>query len=125
MANKPCLLSSNSTRERGDTAETLVVEYLQEQGYVVCERNFRWPGGELDIVARHRSKELVFVEVRSSGRNRADLLRYTICPAKRRKLLNTMAIYELKRPWSRRLEKRFDVVWVEAGRIEHWKNVII
>ena len=129
VAKKISRLNSNpmapSTRARGDVAETLVVEYLLKNGYVICERNFSWRGGELDIIARSTSRELVFIEVRSSARSQASLLRYTICPAKRRRLVNTMAVYESYRRWCRGLDKRFDVVWVESGRIEHWKNVII
>ncbi len=48
----------------GQRGETLVVQHLTGQGYIVVERNWRCPHGELDIVARDGA-EWVFVEVRT------------------------------------------------------------
>ena len=86
------------------------------RGYDVLERNFRTKLGEIDIVARDRDT-LVFVEVRARSSLRFGRAAETVGPRKRRKLLKTAQAYAL----ARRLDcpMRFDVIAVEAGRLEH------
>ena len=53
-----------STTERGARAEQLAVARLEREGYRIVRRNFRAPGGEIDIIAWD-GDVLCFVEVRS------------------------------------------------------------
>lgn len=53
----------NTTRRRGEEAEQLAAEYLQQQGLQLIQRNFRVRGGEIDLICRD-GRTLVFVEVR-------------------------------------------------------------
>ena len=53
-----------TTIERGAAAEAEAVQLLVRKGYRIVERNFRVPGGELDVVA-YDGDVLCFVEVRS------------------------------------------------------------
>lgn len=124
MVTKTNHLSSPSTRERGLSAESLARVRLEELGYVFIEANFRWCGGEIDLVFRAQDGVLVFAEVRSS-REPSPWLRYSIGMRKRVRLIRTAQTFRLKRPWARRMPFRFDLVWIEAGRFEHWKNVLI
>ena len=48
---------------RGNTAETLALEFLNAQGLELLERNFRCRTGEIDLIMRDDAT-LVFVEVR-------------------------------------------------------------
>ena len=47
----------------GHQGERIAADYLRERGYHVLERNFRCPGGEVDLIALDGST-LVFVEVK-------------------------------------------------------------
>lgn len=114
-----------STCARGSLAEERVAAYLGERGFSVLERNFRWRGGEIDLVALDSRGVLVFVEVRSSALGRSAWLRFSIGPAKRRRLLRTAQLYEQARRQYGGRARRFDFIWVEGELIEHWKNVII
>lgn len=51
-------------RVLGQTGEDLAVDFLQRQGMVIIERNFRCPRGEIDIIARD-GDAIVFVEVKT------------------------------------------------------------
>lgn len=53
-----------STRQKGDEGEELAVKYLNQIGYKIVERNYRFGKGEIDIIAEDNSI-LVFVEVKS------------------------------------------------------------
>ncbi len=53
-----------SRRNCGPSGEELAVQYLQEKGYKILERNYRFEHGEIDIVALD-GQMLVFVEVKA------------------------------------------------------------
>lgn len=48
----------------GKYGEDLAATFLEKQGYVILDRNFRIRGGEIDIIAID-SKVLVYVEVKT------------------------------------------------------------
>lgn len=48
----------------GREGERLAKEFLERQGYRILARNYRYSGGEVDIIAK-KDDELCFVEVRS------------------------------------------------------------
>ncbi|ADL04680.1 YraN family protein [Lacrimispora saccharolytica] len=50
-------------REVGKEYERAAAAYLENNGYVIVERNYRDPKGEIDIIAMD-GKELVFIEVK-------------------------------------------------------------
>jgi len=54
-----------STRSIGRQGETLAAEYLQQQGYEILQRNYRWAHGEIDIIAS-KHDTLIFVEVKAA-----------------------------------------------------------
>jgi putative endonuclease len=53
-----------SQRSKGLEGESLAAAYLEQQGYRILERNFRFGHGEVDLIARD-GDELVFVEVKT------------------------------------------------------------
>ena len=50
----------------GSTGEAYASRYLESKAYAIIARNYRWRGGEIDIVARDGS-QTVFVEVKERG----------------------------------------------------------
>ena len=45
----------------GKDGEQIAVDYLKKNGYRICETNFRCPLGEIDIIAREKTSEIVFI----------------------------------------------------------------
>jgi putative endonuclease len=111
---------------RGARGETLACRYLKRNGYKVLFRNFRGrSGGEIDVVCRDNDT-LVFIEVKTRGRE--DFGRpFEAVDREKRKRISRGAL-----AWLRMLDNpdilfRFDVVEVViAGgskpRIELIKN---
>ena len=80
-------LSLNS-RQKGDFAEDRAIDYLQEQDFLVIDRNFSSRFGEIDIIAL-KDKVLHFVEVKSGEYDPI----YQITPSKLSKIQKTAYIY--------------------------------
>ena len=101
----------------GDIGEEIAVNYLKEKGYKILERNAKYTGVEIDIIAKDK-KTLVFCEVKTRtdilyGRpveavNRPKQLRY-IQGAK-----GYIVTHKV-----RNTDIRFDVIEVLEGEINH------
>jgi len=65
------VVTKESKKEQGDTAEARALAHLQGRGLTLVRRNYRvaggprMRGGEIDLIMRARDGTLVFVEVRS------------------------------------------------------------
>ena len=96
---------------RGKRAEQAACGLLAREGYVISERNVRFPVGEIDIVARDGST-LCFVEVRSTSSSQWGGPVASIDDRKRRRLVKAAHWYLHYCP-VRAIETRFDVVAIE------------
>jgi len=76
----------------GDTSETLATGFLEQEGFVILERNyFARKLGEIDIIAQYEDV-LHFIEVKSGKSNTFDPV-YNVTPAKLRKVINSAQYY--------------------------------
>ena len=91
---------------KGQQAEVLAAEYLQQQGLKLLTSNYRCRFGEIDLVMQD-GVTLVFVEVRMRSNPRFGSAADSITPAKQRKLLVTAQHY-LQQHGER--SSRFDAV---------------
>ncbi len=105
----------------GDKSENLATEFLEQEGFIVLERNyFARKLGEIDIIAK-RENELHFIEVKS-GRADFDPV-YNVTPAKLRKVINS-ALYYMKR---KKLNMVFsiDALIIRLDEVEFIENVTL
>ena len=51
-------------QSKGSAGENLAAQFLQERGYEIVERNYRFGRGEMDIIAKE-GQDLVFIEVKA------------------------------------------------------------
>ncbi|WIF94625.1 YraN family protein [Caminicella sporogenes] len=51
-------------KELGDLGEKLAVEYIEDKGYKIVEKNFRCKFGEIDIIAKN-DNFYIFIEVKT------------------------------------------------------------
>lgn len=114
------------TPRRGDAAEARALAWLQAQGLVLVERNYRVargphaPGGEIDLILRERDGTLVFCEVRLRRTAAQGGAAASVGAAKRRRLLFAAQHYLLRFASPPRC--RFDVVAIDGepacGRLD-------
>jgi len=103
----------------GLEAETKAVEYLEDIGYSICERNFHSRFGEIDIIAK-QDDTLHFFEVKYS-KNYDALTRIT--PKKLQKIIKTIDYYMYKKKIDSNYQ--IDALIVNDNLIEIVENISI
>lgn len=119
--------SKTNTRQTGQQGEQLAASYLEQQGYVVRERNWRYGAvGELDIVAEEGAT-LVFVEVRTRH-GAAGLAEESVNRTKQRKLVTLAYAYLDAHPPDNDRDWRIDVLAVQLvgnqPRFSHYRDAV-
>ncbi len=91
-------------RRLGNKGEDIACEYLKRKGFVILDRNYLKPWGEIDIIA-HKDAAYRFVEVKTISREKGSREMYPessrsnmtaedhIHPAKLQKLVRTVELY--------------------------------
>jgi len=105
----------------GNQSETLATRFLEQEGFVILERNyFARKLGEIDIIAM-REGVLHFIEVKS-GKTEFDPV-YNVTPAKLRKVINS-AHYYMK---TKNLDSAFsiDALILRHDEVEFIENVTL
>lgn len=108
----------------GRAGEDYAARFLENRGFALRQRNWRWKQWELDIICE-KGDELIFVEVKTrTGRSIQSGIE-AVTPAKRKKLVKAatryLSAFDL---WARPC--RFDLVIVNDDgtgfRAEHIEN---
>lgn len=113
------------TKASGDYGEDLAAAFLQDSGYQILERNFRYGHGEIDIVA---SKDgwLVFVEVKLRRNLEYGRPEESVSQSKRKQIRKVASAYMFEKNIEE-VDTRFDFVGIvkEGGKppeIIHLEN---
>jgi putative endonuclease len=130
-------LKTTEKRKKGDVGEEVARKYLENKGYVVKERNYWKPWGEIDIVAQ-KGEVFKFVEVKTVTRESPDILsRENIRPeenfheAKLRRLHRAIQTYLLQHKVAESVSWEIDLACVylnfetKKARVELFENVIL
>jgi len=96
-------------RALGTRAEERAARLLEQAGFCILLRNYRWRGGELDLVAR-RADLLVIAEVRLRSSRRFGGAAASISASKRRRVRRTAQHLLLRERTLAGLNVRFDAL---------------
>lgn len=108
MVHTPFAVRRAAHLRLGRRGERLALRLLRELGLDVLVRNYRGPGGEIDLVARD-GEVLCFVEVKTRGRHVHSRPADAVGRAKRRRIVRTAHRY-LRDIGSPQVRYRFDIV---------------
>lgn len=109
-------MQERNKRAVGSRYEALAAEYLQGQGYVILERNYRDRLGEIDIIARE-GRYLVFVEVKYRGNLRSGYPEESVYGRKQQRIRHTALWYLHTHGYGEDTPSRFDVVSIAGQEI--------
>lgn len=101
-------------RELGNWGEEQAREYLEGQGFIILEQNYRCVLGEMDLIALD-GESLVFIEVKTRTSTAYGFPMESIGKRKQEKYIQ-MASYYAKAKGLYKAPLRFDVVEVMAAR---------
>ncbi len=103
---------------KGKGAEDIACRHLRAQGMRIVARNWRWRGGEVDIIARD-GPTLVFVEVKGRSGEGFGTAVEAVTGEKRNRLWRTALAFLGGQP---EMPVRFDVVAVGPRGVRHIRD---
>ena len=101
-------------KDLGNLGEKIARDFLQNNGYIIIETNYRCREGEIDVIAR-REETLVFVEVRTKQSRRFGTPEESITSTKMQRLRAVAAHYGQHRE-NLPLSRRIDVLAIQMER---------
>ena len=109
-------------QQRGERGEQLALAYLQAQGYVLLEKNWRTGHKELDLIMRQEDV-VVFVEVKARSSAAFGTPGEAVDRRKQKKLLEAAQTYLYERGLLE-APARMDVAEVDllSGQVRHLIN---
>lgn len=112
-----------TTKETGNEAETLAVQYLINQGYEILERNWQHLHLELDIIAK-KGPFIIIAEVKSRAGNYVVEPYLAVNRNKQNFIITATNAYLAKKNLD--LEVRFDIISIvfyhSGHKLEHIEN---
>jgi putative endonuclease len=108
-------------RQVGAQKEEQVCAYLAKRGVVILEQNFRCRQGEIDIIGRD-GEYLVFFEVKYRSGNTKGSAAEAVGITKQKKICRVADYYRMKHHCAEDTPIRFDVVAVDAQKINWIQN---
>lgn len=95
--------------ETGKKGEELAAKYLEEKGYEIIERNYRWKRFEIDLIVK-KEPFLVFVEVKTKTNTSFGQPENDVTDKKARQVMEAAEEYVYETGWKK--EIRFDIMAV-------------
>jgi putative endonuclease len=109
-----------NTKEKGNQAESFAVEYLEQNGYKILERNWFNNHHEIDIIAS-KDNIVAIIEVRSLSSNYFQEPYQSVNKSKQRMLISAANAYI--RRFNINDEVRFDIISIlqtkSGPQVEH------
>lgn len=116
------MATEGNTRKTGQKYEEQAVAYLTDRGYVIVERNYKCPYGEIDIIARD-GEYLVFLEVKYRRSDAWGSPGEAVDGRKQRRISRAALCFYGKNGYERDIPCRFDVIGVDGNeKITHIEN---
>lgn len=113
-----------NTRQIGAKKEEEAITYLEEQGFVVKERNFRSRQGEIDVIG-YDGEYLVFLEVKYRKSTSFESALAAVGDTKKRRICRTADYYRYFRQIPKKTPIRYDVVGIQEDEIVWIKNAFL
>lgn len=107
----------------GKLGEESAACYLQQLGYEIIARNYRYMRAEIDLIAK-RGNTLAIVEVKTRTGTSLDGIPEAVNRRKRERLVLAADHFVISNQLT--VETRFDIIWITrdkgALRLEHIEN---
>ncbi len=104
----------------GRKGEDIASDFYTSHGYTIIARNYRWAGGEVDIIAVD-GDELVFSEVKMWRSYEVNEIERSVNFKKRRRIINASRKFLAANRMYEYFGVRFDVIFIDGttSKIRH------
>ena len=120
-------MTASHNRSIGQKGESIAAAYLEENGYIIIDRNYRTPHGEIDLIAA-KGEVITFVEVKTRTSNSLGPPEISITSRKIEHMRNAAEYFiqqhpEMTNDW------RIDVITIQLKSnqsvpiVDHFENV--
>ena len=106
---------------KGKYQEDRALDYLNNQGLSLVERNYHGRYGEIDLIMK-MGKTVVFVEVRYRKSSYFGTALESVGYQKQQKIIKTAQYYLQKHQLTDKIGTRFDVIAMSQGHLEWIKD---
>lgn len=110
-----------NTRKKGAEYEQVAANYLQRQGVVILEHNYRNRRGEIDIIGRD-GEYIVFFEVKYRRDNSKGHPAEAVTHGKQRTICRVADYYRIIHRMGESSPVRYDVVAICGAEITWYQN---
>lgn len=83
---------SDATKKLGNTGENIAVNFLENHGYKILEKNFRIRAAEIDIIAE-KDNTIIFVEVKTRSNIRKGTPAEAVNLRKQKKIIEAASVF--------------------------------
>lgn len=113
----------NAHLKTGVEGEDRACHFMEQQGYLILERNWRFGRAEVDLICG-KERELVFIEVKTRANDRYGNPELFVGPAKQKKMKEAAVAFA--NALSDEFTIRFDIIAIiqngENGGLLHLEN---
>jgi putative endonuclease len=120
-------MTASHNRSIGQKGESVAAAYLEENGYIIIDRNYRTPHGEIDLIAA-KGEAIAFIEVKTRTSNSLGPPEISITSRKIEHMHNAAEYFiqqhpEMSNDW------RIDVITIQLKShlstplVDHFENV--
>jgi putative endonuclease len=106
-------------RQLGTTGELLAVSWLEEKGFVVQERNWRYSYYEVDIIAV-KDQVLHFIEIKTRSNTKFGEPEESVSKKKIHNLLTAGEAYQYQNPQWKRVQYDVLSIMILPGKTEYF-----
>lgn len=108
-------------RKIGDEHEKIAATYLEDNGYIILEKNYRCRNAEIDIIAKD-DNYICFVEVKYRKTDNCGGAAEAVDYRKQRRITMAALYYMQKNNYNEWTPSRFDVLAIDDQSIQLYKN---
>lgn len=110
-------------QKRGNYGERLAAAHLEQKGFAILEKNYRYKRAEIDIIAQ-KGNLLLFVEVKARTHNDYGFPEEAVDDRKAAMIMMAADQYIHEKQWQ--FDIRFDIISIslrENGAVHHFEDV--
>ena len=123
-------MRTQTKKNIGDLGENLAVKYLINKNYLILAKKYYIRGGEIDITVQDsKTKEIVFVEVKTRSSNKYGYPEQAVNEQRRLRLNKAAQRYLIDNNYKFDQNYRFDVIAIELNmqtrmaKISHFERI--